>query len=155
MGKEIERKFLVRQPLPYNISSRPGQHIMQAYISSDPDATVRLRVIDCEHAMITVKGITKGTVRNEWEYEIPVCDALDMMRQLPVRGLIDKTRIVYGRWELDIFHGKLDGLIIAEIELYDENETIEIPGFIGREVTGNPEYYNSSLGECVEMPPVI
>lgn len=154
MAKEIERKYLVRHPLPGSDGADMVRHIVQCYLSVDPAMTVRLRVIDGTDARITVKGLTDGAVRDEWEYPIPVSDAQEMMRSLPVVALVDKTRMVFGRWELDIFHGRHEGLAVAEIELTSADEVIELPYFIGREVTGDPRYYNSALGLCSALPPV-
>ncbi len=153
MAKEIERKFLIRKPVPCAEKADSAHRIIQAYLSVVPESTVRVRVIDNKQARLTVKGLNHGIERDEWEYEIPVTDALEMLERLPVKSLIDKTRMKIGRWELDIFHGKLDGLAVAEIELNSTDEKIDFPSFIGREVTGDIRYYNSELGSCSEAPP--
>lgn len=146
MAKEIERKFLVDDTsfLPMAI----GKHeICQGYLSRKP--TVRVRTLDTR-AFITVKSRNLGATRSEWEYEVPLSDAREMMH-LCTEDLIEKTRylVPYGgrTWEVDVFHGGLEGLIVAEVELPEENADVELPPFAGREVTGNPAFYNSVLSE--------
>lgn len=151
MAKEIERKFLVTDTgfLSKLISHK---HIRQAYLSDRPEATVRLRVTDSQ-AFITVKNKNKKTERDEWEYEIPTSDALEMMDRCQCTGMIEKTRYIDGRWEIDVFHGRLDGLVMAEIELRTSDEQVVIPRYIGREVTDDARYYNSSLATADILPP--
>lgn len=143
MPTEIERKFLLADD-----SWRPhvtkSVTIIQTYLSTNPDATVRLRVID-DRAFITVKSRNKGAARGEWEYEIPREDAIDMMDRCATSPIIDKTRHLVGRWEIDEYHGALDSLVTAEIELTSPDERVTLPPFIGKEVTNDPRYYNSSL----------
>lgn len=147
MGREIERKFLVRND-DYIRMSSDMVHVMQGYLSTRKEATVRVRLWN-DSGFITVKGPNAGSVRSEWEYPIPAVDARDMLSSLSQGGVIDKTRYIvpYGghTWEVDEFHGNLDGLILAEVELSDENETVDLPSFVGEEVTGDPQYYNSNL----------
>ncbi|MDE6655277.1 MAG: CYTH domain-containing protein [Muribaculaceae bacterium] len=146
MSKEIERKYLVTNN-GYESMAISSTRICQGYLSADPDATVRVR-IGGNHAYITVKSRNHGAVRNEWEYEIPVGDAEDMIARCHIVCL-EKTRYIvqFGKhiWEVDRFHGGLSGLVIAEIELSDAHETFSLPPFVGQEVTSNPEYFNSSL----------
>ena len=110
---------------------------------------MRLRIAG-DDAFITVKGRPKGESisRNEWEFHIPVGDAREMMN-LCLPGMIEKTRYIIPSgvhcFEVDVFHGKNEGLIIAEIELSDESEEFEKPAWLGEEVTGKPEYYNANL----------
>ncbi len=143
MGKEIERKFLVRSDIDTSFAS-DCKHIIQSYISVTPEATVRVRISDND-AYITIKGKNTGATRNEWEYAIPVEEAMQMIEECAQTPVIDKTRYILGRWEIDIFHRSLSGLRLAEIELKDENELIELPSFIEKEVTGDERYYNSVL----------
>ncbi len=143
MGREIERKYLVKDD-SYRALATEAHHIRQAYLSTVPDATVRLRILDSQ-AFITVKGRNHGAERSEWEYEIPVADAEEMLAQCSQTPILDKTRYRAGRWEIDEFHGPLEGLVVAEIELEDADETFALPEFIGEEVTGDPRYYNSTL----------
>ncbi|MDE6208005.1 MAG: CYTH domain-containing protein [Muribaculaceae bacterium] len=147
MAKEIERKFLTTSD-SYKTAAFAHTEIIQGYLSTSPDATVRLRLHD-DKAYITVKTRTDGCTRGEWEYEIPHEEALEM---LPACGthLIEKTRwLVAGSngltWEVDEFHGRHAGLVVAEIELPSEDSPFERPDFIGAEVTGQPQYYNSVL----------
>lgn len=151
MGKEIERKFLVNDESYKPLASK-SCHIMQGYLSVNPDSTVRVRIKDND-AYITVKTRNRGAVRNEWEYPIPIEDAREMLAEATVTPVIDKVRHIVGRWEIDEFHGALEGLTVAEIELTSESEPFEIPSFIGREVTGDCRYYNSSLTQASELPP--
>ena len=148
MSKEIERKFLVRGSA-YRDIAICAKEIMQGYLSLDPDATVRVRISDND-AFITVKGRNNGAVRNEWEYSISPDDARQMLRSCCKSRLIEKTRFIVDGgnglfWEIDEFHGSLQGLTVAEIELPTVDTVFTLPGFIGEEVTGDPRYYNSSL----------
>lgn len=149
MAKEIERKFLVKDNSFAKMATETVD-IRQTYLSDLPEATVRLRVIG-EHARLTVKGKNSGAVRDEWEYEIPVTDACEMAASLAGGWSIDKTRYIVpfgGRvWEVDVFHGRHEGLILAEVELDDAGASVEIPPFAGQEVTGDPAYYNSVLAK--------
>ncbi|MEO7100556.1 MAG: CYTH domain-containing protein [Luteolibacter sp.] len=145
MAAEIERKFLV-----VNDSWRdgsPGVRIAQGYLSQDPDRTVRVRLAG-ENAWITIKGRTQGITRAEFEYAIPPEEARDLLG-LCLPSVIDKTRheVRHGGhvWEIDVFHGENEGLIVAEVELSDEEESPEIPGWVGEEVSSDVRYFNSAL----------
>lgn len=147
MGKEIERKFLVKPGLIGNLPE--AVIITQGYLSVDPLRTVRLRIYG-EKAFLTVKSQADSAslVRSEWEIEIPLPVAVEMM-EICLPGRIFKSRyhIPWGghTFEVDVFHERHEGLIIAEIELESESEHFEKPAWLGEEVTGNPEYYNSNL----------
>ncbi len=143
MGFEIERKFLVVDD-SYLDEATSESHILQTYLSTLPSSTVRVRTVDSK-GFLTVKGLNNGAVRHEWEYEIPESEAREMMERCAVSPIIEKTRYRCGRWEIDCFHGSLEGLTVAEIELSNENEPFVMPSFIGMEVTGDSRYYNSSL----------
>lgn len=147
MAKEIERKFLVDNDSFIPLASSHS-HIRQAYISTDPDATVRLRIRDTE-AWLTIKGRNTGAVRDEWEFQIPVAEAAEMAERLCGGFAIDKTRYIVDfegwKWEIDLFHGRHAGLILAEVEMLSADANPPIPPFVGREVTGDPRYYNSTL----------
>lgn len=127
--------------------------IVQGYLSSVPERIVRVR-IKGEKGFITVKGAcnTSGISRFEWEKEIEADEALSLLK-LCEPGIIDKTRHLIKNtdgthlWEVDEFHGDNDGLIIAEIELRNENEPFDKPAWLGEEVTGDPRYYNAQLKE--------
>ena len=145
---EIERKFLVLDD-SYKQLSYNSSHIVQGYICSARGRTVRVRIRDVR-AYITIKGPStdNGLTRYEFEQEIPLVDAEQLM-QLCDPGIIDKTRWLVKSgdhtFEVDEFHGENDGLIVAEVELRDATDVVEIPHFIGKEVTGDRRYYNSQL----------
>ena len=145
MGKEIERKFLVTGEA---WKAYPGVTIRQGYLTTDPERTVRVRTKG-EKGFLTVKGKTVGAVRAEYEYEIPVEDANQMLDTLCHRPLIEKTRYhaPFGEhlWEVDLFFGENEGLVVAEVELSDEEEEPEMPIWVGEEVTHDPRYFNASL----------
>lgn len=146
MGKEIERKFLVREDDGWR--SESGKVYRQGYLSTVKERTVRVRTIDDE-GYLTIKGITQGATRREYEYEIPVHEATELLDHLCERPLIEKKRrrIAYAGliWEVDEFFGDNDGLIIAEVELEDEDQDIAKPRWIGEEVTHDPRYFNANL----------
>ena len=146
MGREIERKYLVLHDTWRGAG--PGTSIRQGYLSLDPERTVRIRTAG-DKAWITIKGLTKGATRDEFEYEIPLKDAEAMLDRLRIGAILEKTRtrVPYrGRtWEVDEFRGENAGLIVAEVELDDENTTIAVPSWIGPEVTHDPRYYNANL----------
>lgn len=146
MGLEIERKFLVegdgwRRESTVSI-------FRQGYLSTVKERTVRVREVD-DTAFVTIKGITVGATRLEFEYAIPVGDARELLDELCERPLIEKTRHVveHGNhtWEIDEFTGANQGLIVAEVELDEAEETIDLPPWIGAEVTDDPRYFNSNL----------
>ena len=147
MGYEIERKFLVNGD--YKSKSFKAYPIKQGYLSLSGTSVVRVRIRG-EKGFITVKSsVAEGSLtRNEWEYEIPVLDAEEMLG-LCKEGMIDKTRylVKVGNhlFEVDEFYGENEGLLIAEVELESEDEKFEIPEWLGEEVTGNVRYYNSFL----------
>ncbi len=146
MGREIERKFLVKQGAW--TPQGPGVHFQQGYLSSRKERVVRVR-IEGTIAKLTVKGPNRGATRSEFEYPLPLTDAVILLDELCERPLIDKHRHlerVAGRtWEIDVFHGDNEGLIVAEVELPTEDSALELPGWAGEEVTADPRYYNSNL----------
>lgn len=148
MGVEIERKFLVKDD-SYKAAASGCLEIRQAYLNTDPDRTVRVRVSG-EHGYLTVKGRNHGAERREWEFEIPVGDAREMAG-LCDNG-IEKRRwlVAYGgrTWEVDEYAGRHAGLVVAEVELESTDAEVDIPPFIGKEVTGDPAYYNSTLSKA-------
>ncbi|MCK9305176.1 MAG: CYTH domain-containing protein [Bacteroidales bacterium] len=147
MASEIERKFLVKGE--FKSKAFHFTSIKQGYISSDPSRAVRVRIED-EKGYLTIKGKSdnSGLERYEWEREIPVEEAFELIK-LCESGLIIKTRyyIREGRslFEVDEFEGDNRGLVIAEIELSSADQEIDLPEWIGAEVTGDPRYYNSYL----------
>ena len=148
MALEIERKFLVLDD-SYKREAFSSYHIMQGYICKERGKTVRVRIRD-NQGFITIKGPSDqgGIVRYEFEQEIPLADAKELMK-LCEPGIIDKTRwlvkIDEHTFEVDEFFGDNEGLVVAEVELSSEDETFEKPHFIGKEVTGDRRYYNSQL----------
>lgn len=142
---EIERKFLV---ISNEYKSAPSRHIRQGYVCSSENRAVRIRIID-NRAVVTLKNATIGFARNEYEYPIPLSDAEEMLNTMCRQPIIDKTRYFFEyaghTWEIDVFHGNHEGLVIAEIELEHMTDSFEKPSFVGEEVTGNPNYYNSNL----------
>lgn len=150
MAKEIERKFLVKEGWREAVDSGSATLFRQAYLSTDPHATVRVRIAG-ERAWLTIKGLTCGVERDEWEYPIPSADAAAMI-DLCCDASISKTRYRSGRWEIDEFHGCLEGLVVAEIELTSADEHFDAPSWLGREVSADPRYYNSELSRASAPP---
>ncbi len=152
--KEIEQKFLVKND-SYKKQAVAFRRMAQAYLSTDPRLTVRVRICD-DIAWLTIKGMTKGCVRDEWEYAIPISDALQMMDNSPYPH-IEKTRwiVPFGdfTWEVDEYHLQHAGLVVAEVEKPCADCVPPLPDFIGREVTDDPRYFNSSLACATETPP--
>jgi adenylate cyclase len=149
MAIETERKFLVKGEFRH-LAIRKSQ-ITQFYLLKDQDKTIRLRIAD-DKAFLTIKtAVKKETItRDEWEFQIPLQDATEMMK-ISLPGKIIKTRYIIPsgihEYEVDVFHDKNEGLVIAEIELKSEDECFDIPDWLGVEVTGNPAYYNSNLAK--------
>jgi CYTH domain-containing protein len=144
VATEIERKFLVtgtawRQP--------DAIRFCQGYLNRDKERTVRVRLAG-EQAFLTIKGITRGMSRAEFEYAIPVADA-EQLLQLCHTPLINKMRHIVlhngTRWEVDEFLGENAGLVVAEVELEREDQPFDRPDWLGGEVTDDPRYYNSNL----------
>ncbi|MFT3679688.1 MAG: CYTH domain-containing protein [Ferruginibacter sp.] len=147
MGKEIERKYLVDHMKWQQAEKGRGEIYRQGYLLTDPGKTIRVRLTESA-GYITIKGLSVGAVRPEYEYEIPAGDAKELLDQFAIAEL-SKTRykIMFGNktWEVDVFAGRNEGLIVAEVELESEDEAIEIPAWITKEVTGDEKYYNSNL----------
>jgi adenylate cyclase len=145
MPAEIERKFLLADDSWRD--GRPGVRIAQGYLSQDPDRTVRVRVAG-ENGWLTIKGRSEGITRAEFEYPIPLEEAKSLL-ELCLPSVIDKTRFLvpFGGhdWEIDVFHGENNGLVVAEVELSDASVSPEMPPWAGAEVSSDPRYFNSSL----------
>ena len=147
---EIERKFLVISQ-DYRKEATADLTILQGFLSTDPERTVRIRIQNNE-ALLTIKGISNktGTVRKEWEFPIDI-DAAREMLLICERPLIEKKRYLVSvgnhLFEIDEFYGENEGLIIAEIELESEDEAFIKPTWLGTEVTGDIRYYNSQLSK--------
>lgn len=144
MGTEIERKFLVtgdawKQGL--------AKYLRQGYLNTEKSRTVRVRIAD-DSAFLTIKGKTSGVTRLEFEYPIPLVDAEELML-LCGSSILEKVRYTLNIgifvWEVDEFYGENRGLVVAEVELNSETQTIDLPDWIAEEVSGDERYYNSSL----------
>lgn len=150
MNKEIERKFLVKGG--FIPETNNNVRIVQGYLSTKTDSSVRVRVFE-DKGYLTIKGKSdpSGLVRNEWEYEIPVSDAGELLK-LCSGDVIQKTRYFMEykehTFEVDVFEGENKGLVIVEIELENRNEVFSKPAWLGEEVTGDPKYYNIMLLKC-------
>lgn len=146
MGKEIERKFLVKGDEFRKLAE--GVMYRQGYLNNAKERTVRIRTVG-DKAFLTIKGITVGATRVEYEYEIPLKDCNFMLDNLAEKPLIEKKRYKIPMdgfiWEIDEFFGANNGLIVAEIELQSEDQKFPKPDWIGGEVTGDPRYFNSNL----------
>ena len=145
MSLEIERKFLVDKTKIFALNLSAGEKICQGYLSTKP--TVRVR-INNNRGFLTIKSKNIGIVRSEFEYEIPLTDAKEILK-LCEPFVLQKVRYKIEHcgkiFEIDIFEGRLQGLILAEVELNSPNEKIDLPDWIEKEVSGNPRYYNSNL----------
>lgn len=147
MAVEIERKFLVIND-DWKAQVEGESSLKQGYLSAEKDLSVRVRIAKGK-GQLTVKGGTSGISRSEYEYEIPLQDAEEMIADLVSGSVIDKTRykVRCGDhvWDLDLFHGDNQGLIMAEVELASESEPFQMPGWAGQEVSDDPRYYNANL----------
>lgn len=145
MAIEIERKYLVDLE---KLTLKNGLNIKQGYIETVNNTVVRVRVKGSK-GFLTIKGENSGASRLEFEYEIPLDEANEMLQKLCSGPIIDKTRyeIKYENhlWEVDLFYGENEGLVIAEVELEDENEEVILPTWVKQEVTGDIKYYNNQL----------
>ncbi|GIZ14847.1 CYTH domain-containing protein [Capnocytophaga catalasegens] len=151
---EIERKFLVKND-SFKEKAISKERIVQAYLSTDPERTIRVR-IKGNRAFLTIKGKTNhlGTTRFEWEKEIEIEEA-EQLLPLCLLFPIEKERYLVEykgfNYEVDVFFGNNEGLILAELELEDENQFFEKPDWLGDEVTGRKEYYNSFLSKIKRL----
>ena len=148
MGVEIERKFLV-QGTAWQ-TGRSGIVYRQGYLCSDPQRTVRVRLAGTQ-GFLTIKGASTGASRLEFEYPIPADEAMQLLGELCRKPLIEKIRYRVPHagmvWDVDEFLGDNRGLVLAEIELEHEAQTVELPPWVGQEVTGDRRFYNSCLAE--------
>lgn len=147
MAKEIERKFIVAGN-GWQASVETSKTIVQAYVAVDGDTAVRVRISDGDKARLTLKTGGAGMTRDEFEYPVPLPDAHEMVAASRGR-LIEKTRHIVNfggfAWEVDVFEGALAGLVVAEVELASETDDPALPGWLGREVTGDPAWTNAML----------
>ena len=147
MPVEIEQKFLVADEA-WRAMAGPGQRLRQAYLCASEKNSIRIRIANEVQAWLTIKSDFRGIERDEYEYEVPVHDANDML-ELRHSGIIEKTRYLIPIddlvWEVDVFSGDNTGLIMAEVELEHTTQALVVPAWIGAEVTGAPRYQNSAL----------
>ena len=144
---EIERKYLVKKDVYSVIDEIKPHQITQAYLVNEKSKSVRIRIMD-DVAFLTIKSDIIGITRKEYEYEIPVNEALSLIESFDLKTLNKKRYKVdfnSKTWEIDVFDENLDGLVLAEIELQSEDEKFDVPEWIGLEVTLNPEYLNANL----------
>jgi adenylate cyclase len=147
MGQEIERKYLVDHHKWQQIDKPSGQLYRQGYLLTDPNKTIRVRQTP-EKGFLTIKGLSIGATRPEYEYEIPLNEAKELLDNFSTAELSQvRYKIIFDNkiWEVDEFLGDNTGLIVAEIELTSEDEGYSIPAWVDREVTGQEKYYNSNL----------
>jgi len=147
MAKEIERKFLLKSDTWCDEVDSSCRYA-QGYMSSSEKVSIRIRISD-EKAYLNFKSATLGISRTEYEYEVPLADADDMLANFCEGPLIEKVRYFVKRgdhtWEIDVFEGDNTGLVVAEIELQTEDESFDVPDWIGAEVSDDPRYYNVCL----------
>ena len=145
-GTEIERKFLVKGD-GWRKGAR-GTFCRQGYLVARDDLVVRVRLLG-EKAFLTIKGRKTGLACPEYEYPLPVADAQDMLARICLRPFIEKIRYTLDFkgvvWEIDEFAGENKGLVVAEVELEQEHQVIELPDWVGREVSCDPKYLNMNL----------
>lgn len=151
MGIEIERKYLVAGD-GWRDLVRTTQQLRQGYLTAGGGVTVRVRTIDDSTAYLTIKSGGSALARSEFEYEIPVTDARQMLgysRGAQIEKIRYSLDLPGGDWVIDEFQGRHTGLMIAEVELQSAAGALDLPDWIGDEVTGDPQYYNSSLAMLV------
>lgn len=149
MGQEIERKFLVVSDKWSQLVKPLCEEFRQGYLVSTPEKTIRVRITP-KTAFLTIKGNSTGISRSEFEYEIPISEAIELLEQFSIselRKVRYKVKHDNHLWEVDEFLGKHKGLVLAEIELKDEDEPFSIPDWVGQEVSGDERYYNSYLAD--------
>jgi adenylate cyclase len=147
MAQEIERKFLVRSD-GWQAAATGSSLVRQGYLSSNAKATVRVRSYDDSRAVLTLKGKATGMARAEYEYDIPIEDARELLA-LARPHVLEKRRFLVAHdrmtWEVDVFEGRHQGLVLAEIELEHAGQDVALPEWVGEEVTQDERYYNSTL----------
>lgn len=147
MGIEIERKFLVDKQCWEQVDKNKGEKIVQGYLSKSPEKTIRIRTKG-EKGYLTIKGKTEGISRLEYEYEIPKHEAEDLIKTF-CSAFIQKIRyeIIYEGllWEIDEFQSPKSGLILAEVELKNEQENVKLPSWVMKEVSDDPAYFNANM----------
>jgi adenylate cyclase len=147
MMQEIEYKYLVDKVLWDKISKPAPDRIVQAFISKTKECIVRVR-IKGDKGFITIKGETKGITRTEFEYEIPFQEAEELIEKFTDKCILkDRFEIIINDhvWEVDVFHGPLEGLILAELEVESEDEKFDLPPWVTEDVSTDQRYYNAVL----------
>ncbi|MFD2646451.1 CYTH domain-containing protein [Devosia albogilva] len=154
MAREIERKFLltseVWRPLVTQTIS-----IRQGYLSANAKATVRVRLLGSDRAVLTLKGASQGISRAEFEYPIPFADALELYAMAEPHTISKQRHLVpFGglTWEVDVFDGRHQGLVVAEVELEHADQQVPLPSWVGREVSDDDRYFNASLSRAAAPP---
>ena len=146
MALEIERKFLINDD-SWRTGVTESIDIRQGYLNSDKERTVRVRIAG-EKGFLTIKGKSENLTRKEFEYDIPRDEALELLA-LCKKPIIEKVRHLYPAdgltWEIDVFRGENEGLVVAEVELSDPDQEVGLPLWIGKEVSGDPKYFNAAL----------
>ncbi|KKB79828.1 adenylate cyclase [Devosia soli] len=154
MAAEIERKFLLKGDAWKN-AAESSSRLQQGYLSTSAKATVRIRIFDDERAVLTLKGAPIGLTRPEFEYEVPLDDARQMMT-LSFPNIVEKRRykVPFGEhlWEIDVFEGHHAGLVLAEVEMETEEDIVILPDWVGEEVTDDDRYANASLSRTPGVP---
>jgi len=154
MAQEIERKFLVVSD-GWRAAATGSKLLRQGYLSSNAKATVRVRTRDDLEAVVTIKGASRGLSRAEYEYDIPIGDARELL-VMAEPHLIEKRRhiVPFGglTWEVDVFEGRHAGLVVAEVELEYETQSVALPDWVGAEVTDDDRYNNASLSRADNIP---
>lgn len=154
MGREIERKFLVVSDA-WQDQVTGSALLRQGYLSSNAKATVRVRTRDDAAAVLTLKGATQGMSRAEYEYDIPIAEARELLAMAEPHTIEKRRHVVpFGglEWEVDVFAGRHAGLVLAEVELESEDQAVALPGWVGAEVTEDDRYFNASLARA-DGPP--
>ncbi len=148
MATEIERKFLVTNE-DWKKETDSSSHLIQGYLSRGPERSVRVRTKGNDKAFLNIKSSTNGITRSEYEYEIPLEDAREILENIAVKPVIEKIRYLVRKgahtWEIDVFARENTGLVIAEIELESEDELFDKPAWLGKEVSADPGYYNMNI----------
>ena len=154
MAQEIERKFLISGE-GWKSDIESSARLQQGYLSTSAKATVRVRIYDDAEAVLTLKGKTEGISRAEFEYAIPLEDARELM-ELAKPNVIEKRRhkvpFKAHVWEVDVFEGQHEGLVLAEVEMQSADEHVDLPPWIGREVSEDDRYANASLSRNPGIP---
>lgn len=156
MAEEIERKFLVKSDA-WRTAVTGSSALRQGYLSTSAKATVRIRIFDDERAVLTLKGPTSGISRAEFEYDVPLPDGLALI-EMARPNVVEKRRYLVPHggliWEVDVFEGAHQGLVMAEVELASADQAVALPDWAGQEVSHDDRYFNASLSRTPGVPTV-